>query len=742
MVVRIKDWMIPYTGGIGIEITNNHVINVLLRAMNNLIHVNENRELYVDLQLDDWIQPDDDFPVGVTTWEILQEDWWQQSGTILNWKTTSWDYVRFIYANDEKLYYDPWTWEWIEIMSSSSIWPILDNINTKTFWIDDNQDLEDAQSAYDWLDDDKMPLLSYDDSLFILTKITDNQWSTDIEFRDLDISLENWESTSTSKGRKIVLTVVNDEVTAITIGEYQVSPNVLATDVNYNTPYTPLYNWSPTTKKYVDDGLATKQDILTPWTRITIQDNVISADISGVFIYKWNVPDSSQLPSSWQTVGDCWYDETDHTLWAWDWTQWKDIGWTWIDLSNYFNLNINDSDDITEGSVHLFCTSIEKNYWNNKQDTLIAWDHIHINWNVISADWYTEWYGIDINSNNVVSNTKPFDPENEWILSQWLKKTSTWYRWSNINEFTPSNQWTAWQVIKKTPNGYEWSDETAGSYLAGHWININDRTIVNTLPFEPSNTGTVGQVLKRNSSWYHWADESGWWWGWGWNFEPDNVWSEWQVLTREWWGYRWMNVELPSGENNVKFWTINTNTINTDSALQEEIFDWVSQDANNWAILNDTYTNDVFIYNNLATVWQYQSAVFFGKKRISHKVTQPWQTWWDYTVAYENRLTIATNGSTYNTIVDENPDDSTHTNYISAMTQGIYTKAFRPTEDYQPATKKYVDSVATWSVSLPVITQNSTGTTYTVSQEWVGTQAQYNAITPVNWVIYNIIPSS
>lgn len=55
-----------------------------------------------------------------------------------------------------------------------------------------------------------------------------------------------------------------------------------------------------------------------------------------------------------------------------------------------------------------------------------------------------------------------------------------------------------------------------------------------------------------------------------------------------------------------------------------------------------------------------------------------------------------------------------------------------PTKDYHPATKKYVDAVAAGSVHVPAITPNTNGTTYTVSQEWVGTQAQYNAITPVN----------
>lgn len=115
MPVRIKDWIIPYTWWQWIEITNNHVINVLLREMNNLIHVNGDMELYVDLQLPAGIRPTDTFPVWVTTGKILQADWWQQSWIILNWKTTSWDYNRLIYANDWKLYYDSWTWTWNEI---------------------------------------------------------------------------------------------------------------------------------------------------------------------------------------------------------------------------------------------------------------------------------------------------------------------------------------------------------------------------------------------------------------------------------------------------------------------------------------------------------------------------------------------------------------------------------------------------------------------------------------------------
>ena len=128
MAVRIKEWMVPYTWGIGIEITNNHVINVLLRELNNLIMVNEDNELYVDLQLADNILPTDNFPVGVTTGRILQENWRQQSWLIINWKTTSGDYTRLIYANDQKLYYDPWTWEWIQFLSTWDINDIIQQI--------------------------------------------------------------------------------------------------------------------------------------------------------------------------------------------------------------------------------------------------------------------------------------------------------------------------------------------------------------------------------------------------------------------------------------------------------------------------------------------------------------------------------------------------------------------------------------------------------------------------------------
>jgi hypothetical protein len=106
MATRIVEWKLPYTWGTGIGIDTNKVISLLLREENNLIHVNEDNEVYTDLQLAVNITPSSDFPVWVTVGKVLQTDWWTQNGLILNRKTTSGDYARWLYWADGELYFD------------------------------------------------------------------------------------------------------------------------------------------------------------------------------------------------------------------------------------------------------------------------------------------------------------------------------------------------------------------------------------------------------------------------------------------------------------------------------------------------------------------------------------------------------------------------------------------------------------------------------------------------------------
>lgn len=728
MATRLKEWMIPYTWWIGIEITDNHVINVLLRAMNNLIMVNEDRELYVDLQLEDWILPEDDFPVWVTTGKILEEDWWQQSGQIINWKTTSWDYNRLIHANDGRFYVDLWDWIWRELWFAA-------DINTKTFYISNDQDLTNAQSAYNWHNDGKDAVLWYDDSIYILVGTETTAWMTTLEFRDDKVVIENWISASNSTQKKITL-IVNDatnEVESITLWTAVITPSVLSTWVNYQTPYTPEYDGSPATKKYVDDGLALKQDKLiagnniqiapdwktisaidtsytawaniqinnwvisatdttyTAWTRITIDaNNVISADISGVLTYKWNVATINDLPSSWQVVWDTYFVEWANSMYSWDGTQWNLVWGTGIDLTNYFNKTIDDSDDITQWSIHLFVTQSEKNYWNSKQDALTAgnniqittswWvttisatdttytagDNITISNGVISWTPYTAWQNVQISNhvisatdttytawdwisitNNVITNTDKFDPENTGSLGQFLKKTNTGYAWANV----PSSWW--------------WT-----TYVAWDWIDITGNVISNDAPFEPTNSATTWYVLKasgRNS--YYWAPES-WWGGWG-NFNPENTGSTGQVLTKTWTWYAWES-SWPAWDSNVKLFTLSSLS---DTTTAQAVLDWTLA----WKlpiIRRWDGIKDVFYYldsNFNSSVKSLSFEAYLGA----------WVTEWVWRYTYH----------VYHHIIINYSD--------TRVTQILHNEEER-------------------------------------DKSWKGTQSEYNQLTPIQWVVYNI----
>lgn len=106
-------------------------------------------------------------------------------------------------------------------------------------------------------------------------------------------------------------------------------------------------NWTGTFKRMylaseVDELLALKQDLLTPWANITIQqvwDNLeISANNTeytagdGIDIDQNNVisntrpwPIVSDTAPSNATVGMMWFDNINSELWIYDWTQWLQV---------------------------------------------------------------------------------------------------------------------------------------------------------------------------------------------------------------------------------------------------------------------------------------------------------------------------------------------------------------------------------------------------------------------------------
>lgn len=112
--------------GIDPEALTHRIIEVLLREENNLIQVTEDNELYVDLQLPNWVAPTDDFPVGVTTWSVQAVDGRPYTGTLLHYETTSWDYCQWLRGNNGNLYFDGWDGTWKQVYYADQVLALLD----------------------------------------------------------------------------------------------------------------------------------------------------------------------------------------------------------------------------------------------------------------------------------------------------------------------------------------------------------------------------------------------------------------------------------------------------------------------------------------------------------------------------------------------------------------------------------------------------------------------------------------
>ena len=103
----------------------------LLRAADNLLHYNSNDELYADLQLENWITPTSNYPVWVCVWNVSSTDGWSQNWLLVNSKTTDWNYLRWLYGEDGKLYFDWGTWVFEEIFTSADVSDILDTLRSE-----------------------------------------------------------------------------------------------------------------------------------------------------------------------------------------------------------------------------------------------------------------------------------------------------------------------------------------------------------------------------------------------------------------------------------------------------------------------------------------------------------------------------------------------------------------------------------------------------------------------------------
>ena len=123
--------------------TGISAVGLTLRERNNLIKQNANKETFVDLQLDANITPTAVFPVGVCVWNVNEQDWWEESGVLLNLKTTSGKYARILYWDSGTLYFDKWNGTFKRIATTDYVDNALSSLRTELHRV-----------AYSWLSSD------------------------------------------------------------------------------------------------------------------------------------------------------------------------------------------------------------------------------------------------------------------------------------------------------------------------------------------------------------------------------------------------------------------------------------------------------------------------------------------------------------------------------------------------------------------------------------------------------------
>lgn len=130
--------------------------------------------------------------------------------------------------------------------------PTPEESNTKTFYLSSTSDLTTAQSAYDWYVAGKNPIVILSGENYIYES------SSSTQFKLKKLRTEAGTSGSITQIRQYFMTFTLSSwtVTAVSSGTYSTITSVLSTTVNYSPSYTPTYDGSPATKKYVDDSVS------------------------------------------------------------------------------------------------------------------------------------------------------------------------------------------------------------------------------------------------------------------------------------------------------------------------------------------------------------------------------------------------------------------------------------------------------------------------------------------------------
>lgn len=309
--------------------------------------------------------------------------------------------------------------------------------NVKSFTLSSTSDLTTAQEAYDWYDDGNVAIIVYNDKEYLFDYATAGNayWSVANE--------EAYDTVSGTWMRKASLQLALSSGTVTGVTALNISVNdfsVLRTDKDYGTPYTPQYNWSPATKKYVDDSVSTLMGLgkfLSLWDATTWLP--VSFPLSTPYTYTtWDyylveTVSSATPPVNYKPTGSSYTGTAsstteseelevwdiyiyDGTTWLLQLNHWKTVSFSEIAWDPYDNTDLSDA-----------LTAKQDELVSGVNIRTINWTSVLWNWDITTPVWptYSAWTWISINSSDVISNSQPWPA----VSSSAPVSPSQWAMW-------------------------------------------------------------------------------------------------------------------------------------------------------------------------------------------------------------------------------------------------------------------------------------------------------------------------
>ena len=309
--------------------------------------------------------------------------------------------------------------------------------NTKTFWLTNLQDTTTGQAVRDWVDGGWNAIVYYSWMPYFITAKSATRITLYSKFTWTQNSPSNQSTGFTEQLMWIDAT--NSTVTTITNMTVWLWAPYLATNQNYSTVYTPLYDGSPATKKYVDDKFSAVP-VYTAGSNIDITSNQIST-IRNWYVYV-TCTDAASTKAKTGTSAEGNYTPQEWDLIMIHFVNWCSVWWPTIAIDWWsaipFYIWV---DGANAGNMYFGSNNVSKMFIYT--DGKLVWDAVKDNNTIYSA-----WTGLDLNS-WVFSNTQP---------------------WPTVSSTAPTNpiEWDMWYDTTndelKVYDGSSW-DDTLGSNI-------------------------------------------------------------------------------------------------------------------------------------------------------------------------------------------------------------------------------------------------------------------------------------